>query len=331
MKIFAGYDCGGTKTKCVIADEDGKILSCGIGGPSNFLSCGYDIAQCSIMQSTAYALKNAGLEIYSKIHSAFFGYAGIELFSKNERIWNFLKNCIDVDQINVNNDAYIAWYSITYGESGIISISGTGEVTVGICEDGKWKKCGGWGYLIGDEGSGYAIGRKAINYAVMSYDGIIPKNRFEDEIMNFYSLDAMRDIIRLIYKDPSKSNTLIAGAAKCVFKLLYEGDEIAASIIDEATLHIAKSILTVHSALDLDKQFIRIGLSGGVFKSGEKIFDIVNNKLDSMGLEDYELVIPSIPPEIAALILSYGQTDIRINKTLGQNLMEQYKILETSR
>lgn len=325
MKIFAGYDSGGTKTKCVLADENGMILSCGIGGPSNFLSCGFDIAESSIKQSTTQALKEAGLREDESIYSAFFGFASIELFSKNERVWNFLRDCVNTKYLGVNNDAYIAWYGTTYGKSGIISISGTGAVTVGICEDGRWKKVGGWGYLIGDEGSGYSIGRKALRLAIRSYDGVIPKNNFEKEIIDFYSLKSMRQLISMIYGDSNKSNTIIASAAKCVFKLFDEGDILASGIIGEAAGDIAKSISSVYSGLDLSGQFIKIGLSGGVFNSGKKFVNMINDRLIFKKMKNYELVLPNIPPEVSALVLSYKQVGNGVYEISEQKLVDRYK------
>lgn len=324
MKIFAGYDSGGTKTKCVLADENGRILSCGIDGPSNFLSCGYDIAKNSIRESTMQALKKAGLREDEIIYSAYFGFASIELFSKNERIWNFLRSCVNAENLGVNNDAYIAWYGTTYGKSGIISISGTGAVTVGICEDGRWRKSGGWGYLIGDEGSGYSIGRKALRLAAGSYDGVIPKNRFEKEIIDFYSLNSMRELIGMIYRDQNKSTAIIASAAKCVFKLFDEGDMLAADIIKETAGNIARSIFSVYSELNLSGQSIKIGLSGGVFNSGKKFVSLINDDLIISGIKNYQLVLPDIPPEVSALVLSYKQIESNEYKMQEQKILDQY-------
>lgn len=326
MKIFAGYDSGGTKTTCVIADEKGRILSCSTDGPSNSLSCGFKTAENSIKNCTRQALINAGLKGDEKIYSAFFGYAAIEVFSKNERIWSFLGNCTNSTYLGVNNDAYTVWYGTTFGESGIVSISGTGAVTVGIREDGKWSKSGGWGYLIEDDGSGYSIGRKAINFAVRSYDGVIAKNNFEKEIMEFFSLKSMREIISMIYKDPNRSSTIIASAAKCAFKLFNEGDLIAASIIDGAADEVARRIYTVYNNLGLKDQSIKIILSGGVINSGEKFINMIDEKLKAFNMNNYKLTTPEIPPELSALILAFKQSG-QEEAVSRSKMAEQYKEL----
>jgi Predicted N-acetylglucosamine kinase len=328
MKIFAGYDSGGTKTKCVLADENGRILSYGIDGPSNFLSCGYDIADSSIRECTRKALFNAGLKDYEKIYSAYFGFASIQMFSENENIRNFIKKCVDAEYLGINNDAYIAWYGTTFGKTGIISISGTGSVTVGICEDGRWKKSGGWGYLIGDEGSGYSIGRRALQLAAKSYDGRQSKNNFERKIVEFYSLSSMRDIVSMIYKDPNKSHSIIASAARCVFELFEENDSLAVEIVEDAASEIADSIYSVYSQLNMCGQTIKIGLSGGVFNTGKPFMDMIDKNLRAHNIDNFSLMLPEVPPEVSALLLSYNQAEGGSYKSIRQKIINKYKAID---
>ncbi|HHW57370.1 MAG TPA: hypothetical protein GXX15_06855 [Clostridia bacterium] len=326
MKIFAGYDCGGSKTKCILADENGEILASAVEGPSNFLSCGYEIAKKSIEECTRQALLKAGFKENKKIYSAYVGSASVELFSKNERIYNFYKSSINTEYLGINNDAYIAWYGTTFGKTGIISISGTGAVTYGICEDGRWKKAGGWGYLVEDEGSGYSLGRKALQLAVKSYDGIIDKNKFEKEIMEFFSLKSMKELTPMLYQDPYNGVRIVASAAKCLFKLFNEDYSLAMEILEEATSQIADTIYAVYSYLDLKNQFIRIGVAGGIFYAGgNRLLEMLDKKLRERGMEMFHLTFPEILPEVSALLLAYNQLRCEDYKKAEQTIMQQFK------
>ena len=326
MKIFAGYDCGGSKTKCIIADESGEILASAEEGPSNFLSCGYEIARKSIKECTRQALIKAGLEEDQKIYSAYIGSASVELFSQNERIYNFFRSCVNAEHLGINNDAYIAWYGTTFGSTGIISIAGTGAVTYGIREDGSWKKVGGWGYLIGDDGSGYSLGRKALQLAVKSYDGTIEKNKFEEEIIKFFGLGSMRELVGMLYHDPYQGVKIVASAARCVFELFNVDYYLAVEVIDEAVSQIADSIYAVYSSLDLRNQFIKIGVSGGVFyRGGSKLLDLLQSKLIERGVEKFCLTFPHIPPEVSALLLSYSQVKHQNYEKIKQAILCRFK------
>lgn len=323
MKIFAGYDSGGTKTKCVLADENGTVLSQATAGASNILFCGWDAAADAIRQCTEKALEEAGLSRYPTIYSAYVGTASIDTFSKNEKIYRFLQECTGAEHLGMNSDAYIAWYATTFGGSGIITISGTGAVTVGIGQDGRWKKTSGWGCLIGDEGSGFSIGRRAIQLAVKSYDGRCEKNRFEQGIPDFFSLGSMKELLPLIYGQPGGSNTVVASAARYVFELYEEGDLLAAEILKEAASEIADAIRSVYEQLDFDGRRIMIGLSGGILYRNQEMRKLIDARLKDRGIRNYALAYPQVSPEISALALSFRQIGddagrIAIGKIIGE-------------
>src|SRR5665647_2371973 len=114
MNIFAGYDCGGTKTTCILADEYGRVLAKGTGGSSNYLSCGFSTASASIKESTNQALSCAGIKD-EILYSAYFGSAAVEFFSESQKVRAFFEGCIPAKYIRFNSDAYIAFYSATFG------------------------------------------------------------------------------------------------------------------------------------------------------------------------------------------------------------------------
>jgi len=308
MKIFAGYDCGGTKTTCILADEYGRVLGKGTGGPSNFLSCGFSIASASIKESTKQALSCAGIKD-EKLYSAYFGSAAVEFFSESQKVRAFFEECVSAKYIRFNNDAYIAFYGATFGKPGIIMVSGTGAVAYGIREDNSWVKVDGWGHLIGDEGSGYSIGNKAIRLAVKSFDGIAENKPFENAVLEHFSISTMRELIKIIYADPSLSRVRIASAAKCVFALYSEGNLIAAEILEDAANAIVASIVAVYKAMNVTDDETVVVFSGSVLKKCECISKLVKRKLTEGGLHNFRITWPEVSPVTAALLLSYNVLD----------------------
>ena len=98
MKLFAGYDGGGTKTACVLTDETGRILGSGVGGPSNYLYCGREVAAESVRTSTAQAFANAGLPM-ERLDTAYMASAAI-LIQHGDAHVPFFSTCIDADHVH---------------------------------------------------------------------------------------------------------------------------------------------------------------------------------------------------------------------------------------
>jgi N-acetylglucosamine kinase-like BadF-type ATPase len=153
------------------------------------------------------------------------------------------------------------WAAATGGEPGVIVIGGGGSVAYGRTGSGEALRIGGWGHLLGDEGSGFWIGLQAIKAALKSRAGVGAKTALEERVMQRFGTDD-RQVIREVYS-ASFSEAEIAGLVPLVASLAQEGDGAAEGILDEAADHLARVALAVlHRLGDLP-----VYPSGGVFRA----------------------------------------------------------------
>ena len=136
------------------------------------------------------------------------------------------------------------WAAATGGGPGVMVISGGGSVAYGRSASGGPCRVGGWGHLLGDEGSGFWIGLQAIKAALKSRAGVIPKTALEKRIMQSFDATDDRRIIREVYS-AAFSESQVAGLVPLVVSVAQGGDGAATRILDEAAGHLADIVLVV--------------------------------------------------------------------------------------
>lgn len=154
------------------------------------------------------------------------------------------------------------WAAATRGEPGIMLLSGGGTVAYGRNEAGDSLRVGGWGHLLGDEGSGYWIGLAAIKMALRSQASMVPRTNLEEHLSRKFRFEEDRQILEKVYSGDI-SETEIAHLVPLVATLAAEGDAVADSILDEAVNHLVNMGAAMLERLGK----VPIHLSGGVFAS----------------------------------------------------------------
>lgn len=269
-----GIDGGGTKTLGVLINESGEIVARKESGPSNFLSAGLETAVKNI-ETVVYELclrKNLPLTEV-KIGIGVAG-AGREVDKKiitealQGRGWDFV----------LESDAYIALMAATEGKDGIAVISGTGAIAYGK-KGSTQARASGWGYLLGDEGSGYYIGRRAMIEACRSYDGRSIPSKLNQIVYDYFACENQDDFVHIIYEQPPIRQQ-VAGLTRKVAELANkEQDALAIEILEDAAAELAHSVVTVAKKLNLEKEKFPLGLIGGVFKAGDYIITPFKEKV----------------------------------------------------
>ena len=240
MRLFAGYDGGGTKTACVLTDETGRILGSGFGGPSNYLFCGREVAAESVRAATAEAFAAAGLPV-QRLDTAYMASAAI-LIQHGDAHVTFFSTCIDADHVICESDIYNIWFGAVRERPAVVSIAGTGAITY-ICSKEGYLRVSGWGPLLGDEGSGYDLGLQALKLVCRMYDGREPQEQlFMDAIFSHYDTKTPFELLRVLNKGDTRS--AVADAAKEVFALYQQGSAAAAALLERCADEIALSVLT---------------------------------------------------------------------------------------
>ena len=273
--IVAGIDGGASKTVALIADANGKILGEGRGGPSNYHNVGVQAATLAIKTALNRARYNAGTT--EKPEIAVIALAGID--SKHDMITasHFMKNSRIAQTSIVIHDSVAALYAATKGKPAIVVNSGTGSFAAGINSKGAYARAGGWGYIVGDEGSAYDIGLKAIKMAFRSFDGRERHTELIEILKRRFHIREVDELVTQIY-NIGLTVEQIAAVAPLVIRSARK-DIISRRIVNEAGTELGELVCAVAIRLQMTKQEFPVAAVGGDFRSGDYLMRALKSKI----------------------------------------------------
>lgn len=274
MNHIISIDCGGSKTDIVVVDHDGRVLNYKtLSGVSYSYVTNEKFIEI-IMKYIGDVLTDTDISL-SSIKYVVLGSSGVYREAEKEFLINEFKK-LSI-QAYVLSDIEMAFYSACTSGVGIMLSVGTGSICFGIDKNGNKMRTGGWGYLLGDEGSGYYIGKTALNEVQKMYDRGEKKEIYK-EVLNFYKLKDINDIIPEIYKSPNPVKK-IADFAPNVISLSEKGDMTAKKIIEFAVNEIAQLVLNLYKRGDFKTDDFQIKVSGGLFYNHPLLFEKLEKKL----------------------------------------------------
>jgi N-acetylglucosamine kinase-like BadF-type ATPase len=294
--LTLGVDGGGTKTHAVIADARGRMVGEGMAGPSNPLRVGVGQAAAAVREAFHLALTAAGAR-RSDIAAAHVGLAGVRREDLRERMREELSS-LGVGPVEVSTDAEIALHGATDGEPGLVLIAGTGSICCGKNARGRRACAGGWGPIVGDEGSGSWIARRALQAVARATDGRGRETSLVEPCLEYFNVAAAEDLSTAIYS-PSMTNDRIAGFAKFVVEAAGEGDEAAQEIMQEAARELAAVACAVIRKLRMERDAFQVAYVGGVFVSDTHVLAPLAESINAVAPRAY-LARPRLPPALAA-------------------------------
>jgi N-acetylglucosamine kinase-like BadF-type ATPase len=235
-KYVIGIDGGGTKTAAVVCDLQRSIQAEAHTGPSNALIIGFDNAAQTILDLIEECRRTLGCSI-SQFGSIVAGLSGMGRESDRLQMESLLKEMSasrgwNLTNVSIETDARIALEGAFGGKPGIVMIAGTGSLLVAKDARGIMHRAGGWGRIIGDEGSGYSIGREALRAVAYAIDGTGPKTLLVRLLAKNFGLDSQESIINAVYKN----NLDIAGIAPAVIEAAAQSDAAADRILRNEAL-----------------------------------------------------------------------------------------------
>ncbi|MGH9818268.1 MAG: BadF/BadG/BcrA/BcrD ATPase family protein, partial [Candidatus Acidiferrales bacterium] len=198
-QIVIGIDGGGTKTVAVAMNQQRLILGEGRAGSSNRNSVGAEKAQTNLETAIHAALTAAGLGV-DAVTGVCAGMAGVDRPHERVVLARWLGALLPAARAMIENDAMIALASATEGILfGVVAISGTGMIVYGVDAAGQRRRAGGWGALLDEYGSGYAMGMAALRAIVQAADGTRPPTRLQPAILRHLGLQHPQDLIAWTY------------------------------------------------------------------------------------------------------------------------------------
>lgn len=301
-----GIDGGGTKTVCVLADSDGRVVGTGRGGPSNYQKDGVYTAKSSLRKAVREAVAEAGIRS-REIAGLCAGLAGVDRREDAEIMRRALREVMPAEHMIVENDALIALVGATERRPGAIIIAGTGSIGLGVNGRGERARAGGWGHILDDEGSGYDIARKGLMAALRAYDGRGESTRIEEKVVRELYLTSIDQVIPLLYQG-QLSHTQIAALLPLVLEAAEEGDPVALQLIDQAAQQLAATATAVVTKLDCLGQDFPVATAGGVFLNSPRLLERFRAHASGR-MPRARVIRPAQPPEQGALLVAKAAVD----------------------
>ena len=306
MKYLVGIDGGGTKTDCAIADLSGKIINESSGRPSNFLVVGVEEAVENIfalIEENLFALEGD----FADVKQIVIGVAGAGREEDAALLEKGFKDYADQEGIHfkgvkVLSDAHIALEGAFPDSAGCILIAGTGSILFGKDERGNIHRVGGFGRLIGDEGSGYSIGRKALNAVSKASDGRGEETLISELLDAKMNHNTSKNIIQKVYNEKLD----VASVAKIVIEAAAEGDPIAEDILDEEADELVLHVRSIINKINTNK--LNVAFSGSLIDNKNFYSDLLKRKIKST-LPNIKVIQPAFTPLGGAILFAKRLAD----------------------
>ena len=311
MEYFLGLDGGASGTECAVATGDGAIVGIGHAGPSNHILApgGRERARAAVAGAVGHALVAAGADAL-EFRAAQFGMTGITRDSEQTRVFaGVVAEVLKAAVVRIDNDAVIARAGALAGRPGVIVIAGTGSVAFGEDPSGRQARAGGWGYIFGDEGSGFAIGCGAVRAALHARDGTGEATVLVERFSEAAAMPVAE--IPMAFYEGRIDRSKIAALSRAVFRAAEERDAVAIRLVEEAGAALARLVTAVIAQLRWPDGPVAVGPVGGVFEAGRTILRPLRDALAPTAPAAV-LVPPRLAPAVGGVLLAMRAAGVHL-------------------
>ena len=299
-----GIDAGGTKTRGLLANERGEVVASAEEGGANLRTNG----ELEVEKVLHRVIESLGSAAGIRPDAIALGIAGAGRPDDEEVLRGILRRIGHRDRVVVTSDAHVAFIAGSPDRVGLALVSGTGSIAWGRNAAGRIARAGGWGWRLGDEGSGFWIGERALRAVLRARDGRGPSTSLENAMADHFGLSGPEDIVRIVYEDGGASpRGRVALFSGRVADAAGAGDGVARAILEEAAEELALAATTVVRGLELAKSAYDVVLSGGTFRALPELRRLVEERLASPGAR----IVPlEAEPAVGAVRLALEELEI---------------------
>jgi glucosamine kinase len=301
--LFIGLDLGGSGTRAALADADGNVLATGKGGTSGVAAGAAGRRLLGRALDAALAPISARVGTTDCVVHA--GIRGLSIPGRHDSLLLELRQRLPTADVHISNDALIALWGGLAGRAGVAVLAGTGSIALARSADGREGRAGGWGYLLGDEGSGYWLGKKAIAAYLHVLEG---RRDSPGALANLVGETVgVRTVPEVIAWVNSSDNPVarLAGLAPLVALAASAGDAIATDMLSRAAVSLAD--LGVTAARQVWPATVPARLSvaccGGLWSAGTALQTPFTQALRAH-LPDVVIAPPLLPTVGGAVLLA---------------------------
>lgn len=293
-------DVGGSATRAVLVDASGRVMGMGRAASANFHNVGYAMARKNLAEAAAAAWKSAGKSPQPAQH-AFLGCAGVK--SRKEvcemRALAEGEGLANAGEVTVANDLLNALTGGLSGRPGIALIAGTGSNCLGRDPQGKTAMCGGWGWLLDDEGSGFGLTISAVRAVVRAADGRGEQTSLSSAVLAFFGISEPDELLSCFYVREWTPGEM-AEFAPVVMRHAAAGDAVAKGILLAGAKALSALVFQVSQALRFSKS-PEVVVLGGCGRSGDPYQSLIEKELKAVCRGVY-LVDPEGSPVAGAAL-----------------------------
>lgn len=300
--LILAVDAGGTSTRTLVVRSDGTVLGRGRSGPGNHILSGWDTARASMTDAITQACSAARVAV-TAIRSAVAGSAGVGPNGEgSEIVASLLTDLLPRAQVQAVGDMVTAFWGALSSECGVVVASGTGSVCYGRGPSGATRQVGGWGQVMGDEGSAYDIAIRALRAGAQATDGRGAPTALTEYIPAALGVGGFLEVAFRVYGEPM-TREAIAQLATSVYQAAAAGDAVARTLLAEAGAELGRCALAALRALELTAAQTLVAYTGAVFDAGPFVTHSFRHTVTS-GCPRASIAGAEFPPVIGAFKLA---------------------------
>lgn len=310
-----GIDAGGTKTVALLADLSGRIVGEGRAGGANLQTEG----ELQVEKVLHSVIEQATQAHHSWPKAVCLGIAGVDREGDARVMREIMRRLGFRANTLIVNDALIALVAGAGASPGLVVISGTGSIAYGVSHRGLAARAGGWGPTLGDEGSGYWIGRRALEAVMRDADGRGPRTLLTPRVLEYFSLARPELLVSEIYHQPRgphdgaslggpQGRRAIASLGPVVDQARADGDVVATEIMVDAADELAKAASSVIFRLEMRGEQFPIFLAGGMLKRSDWLAAEVGQRMAEVAPRSEMLPLTN-EPVLGAVRLALAEAE----------------------
>ena len=308
-----GIDAGGTKTVCQLADDRGEVIAEARRGGANLQASGELEVEKVLHDVMNEAIGDR--EISPSVIC--LGIAGVDRPDDAKIVGGIMRRIGSKARVLVVNDALVALEAGAPSQPGVVVIAGTGSIAYGRNDRNQAARAGGWGYVLGDEGSGYWIGRAALRAVLREADRRGPKTLLTGLLLKYFQIDRAQELIHEVYHGTLRPSA-IAALAQYVHAAFKAGDSVAIGILRGSADELESSALSVARRLDLVGSRFPFVLAGGMFKAVPWLYEELERRL-LLASPASRIIRLDVEPAIGAVRLA-------LLEARGEGRVPEYKV-----
>jgi len=259
MRYVLGLDGGGTKTECVLMDESHRVVSSSRGGPSNPMRVGFGGALAAVCEAARMAISSAKIS-NNEIASLCAGLAGTAYPESGRKMRMLLEEEFPGKLVRVCTDMDLTLQAIGDGAA-VVLIAGTGSAAVGRNAQGHTARVGGHGYLLGDEGSAYHVGQRAVLEALRQFERTGANMAMGGKILSEIGATTWADLQSRVYAAPDE---VFPRLFPMVLQVAEAGDATARALLEDCAAALAELVNDLIERLQLRSQKFLLAKTGGM-------------------------------------------------------------------